>query len=581
MPPAGSDVPKSPASTRRPANVLIFTLIAVAAALARAADGRLLIPDGGVFALQLPALVSWCHLVWTSRRKPGNTADGVLTLVAVGLGASLAINAGRLDSFFVTTTCYIAGSLFVDELTRVFSRLADSIDRPRDVLRAILPPWLVLIVLATILLSVPVATKSGVPDYRHNFWLHIGNSAVNAVSVACLVGTSTYSLGEEYSLFGKWVIVVLTQVVGLFFAAIGLAIIRPFLHSTIPLQKVVKLAIALQIIGILVMSTAWHDADAPSPLARTWWGLIHSQSALFNSGWMLPSDGLAQYFKTPAIYTTVLLLAITGAIGLPVLLDLLRRRPHTASHQFRPLPPWKQLPQWEAATALALVVGVAVSIWLFETPRFLPDNLVPQRPFDFEGSRVCLRDDIGHRDRWTMSVFIASTLRSAGLQSVPVSEGAMSWPSYVVMIGAMLLGGSAGGMAGGLRTTAILLPLIVIFTGRLRWASQPGGMEARRCLLVGGLQIAAATILLNLAAVLALAATIDATWYDRTFEAVAATNSVGLSTGLTLHLTAAGRVAMMLFMIAGRLVPIILWLRLTARLHELAPSATEPESSES
>ena len=581
MPPAGSTAPTNQASHQPPGYVLVLVLMAVGAALARSADGRYLIPIWSGYSLQIPALVAWCHLVWTRRQRSGITGDGILTLAAIGLGAALAITTGRLDAFFITATTFITGILLVDYLSQTFSRVTKTIDQPREVLTAVLRPWLVLIVLTTVLLALPLATRSGVPDYRHNFWLHVGNSAVNAFSAACLVGTSTYGFGEEYSTFGKCVIVALTQVAGFFLAALGLAIIRPFLYSNIPLRKILKLLFALQIIGSLVMSTAWHDADAQTPAASLWWGLIHSQSALFNSGWMLRPDGLAPYFKVPAIYATVLLLAIAGSIGLPILIDLLRRRPAPSSNPARPTPPWKQLPQWEAAAALILIVGVAVLFWLFETPRFLPESLVPERPFDFGGSRVSLRDDMSHRDRWTISVFLASTLRSAGLQSVPVSEGAMSWPSYVVMIAGMLLGGSAGGVAGGLRTTAFLLPLIVVFTGRLRWASQHGGMDARRYLFIGGIRIAVVVVLLNIAAVLVLSATTDATWYECAFEAVAATNSVGLSTGLSLHLTAAGRVAMMLFMIAGRLVPILLWLRLAGRLRQLAPSASEPELSPS
>jgi Trk-type K+ transport system membrane component len=50
------------------------------------------------------------------------------------------------------------------------------------------------------------------------------------------------------------------------------------------------------------------------------------------------------------------------------------------------------------------------------------------------------------------------------------------------------------------------------------------------------------------------------------FESVAAMNGVGLSTGLSLHLTWAGRLVMIGVMVVGCWAPVVFWARLVERV---------------
>lgn len=561
-----------------PFYVSVLSIAAVMAALARDASGVYLIAEWLAWLIQAGSWAAWVHHLWINRRvrREGARVDFGVTAAGFLSGGCMALATGRFDTLAVTMTSLIAGLLLVEFAAASYSRLQARMDRPAELLRVVLRPWGCLILITTVLLAIPLATRSGVPDYRHNFWLHVANSAFNAVSASCLVGTSTYGFGAEYALFGQAVIVVTTQLAGFLFAAMGLAMARPFLKSEVRLGTVFKWIAAVEVVAIAVVWTSWHDADAGGMAARAGWGLTHIGSAIFNSGWTLRADGLATYFNEPRVYSVVALLSVVGSIGLPILIDLTRRSPATNGNSGGAAP-WKTVPQMEAAAALILLVCLAGFIWVCEAPRFMPEELVPRRPVDFGGDRVCLRDDIGHRQRWTMSVFISSTLRSAGLQSAPLSEGAMSWPTYIAMLGMMSLGGSVGGVTGGMRVSALLIPLLVLFSGRLGWASRPGGMEARRCLLVGAARIAAVTLLLNVGGVLTLSMSTDGTAYERAFDGVAAVSNVGLSTGLALHLTSAGRLAMMLCMVAGRFVPIFMWLSMVARLQRLVGVQPNPE----
>jgi trk system potassium uptake protein TrkH len=232
------------------------------------------------------------------------------------------------------------------------------------------------------------------------------------------------------------------------------------------------------------------------------------------------------------------------------------------------------LPQCEAAFAFVLLIAGAAGLWFCETPWRpeivwrLPDAWTPDRPVDFGTNQIPMRDDMSYGARWTRAVLVSTTLRSAGIQSIPVSHGALSWPSYGLLLTWMFLGGSAGGVAGGMRTSGLLLAGICLFTRRRRWSSQPGGTAARRTILRASLLFVPLWLAVNAAAIGLLAVTSEGTPYELILDGNAACNNVGLSTGLSLHLTVAGRMVMILTMTAGRFIPVWYWLTSTGRFSQ-------------
>jgi trk system potassium uptake protein TrkH len=160
--------------------------------------------------------------------------------------------------------------------------------------------------------------------------------------------------------------------------------------------------------------------------------------------------------------------------------------------------------------------------------------------------------------RWSLAVFISATLRSAGLQSIPLSPGGVSLPSYYLMLLMMLIGGSIAGTAGGLRTTTITLPLLQLVRRILKHKDEQS--NSRNSPVLRLLLFVPLWIIGNIGAICALRSVADGTWYEIALDATAAWNSVGLSSGLTLHLTAIGRLVMIAIILVGRLGPILYWL---------------------
>lgn len=563
--------------------------MAVAAMLARDAGGNYLIPAWIAFCLQVPAVASWCQQQFDGRRREvrASRLDQGLTLAMLLSAIGLGLQAQSVDASFIAATTFVAGMLLVDRLVALGSRVEGAITEPGRIAILVFRPWLIMLFAGTVLLALPLSTPSSVPDYRHNFWLHIGQSAFSSVSAGCLVGISAYSYGEDYTFFGQAVLFAMTQLSGMAFAALGLATVHPFLRRVISLRTVLLVALCVQLAAMCLMYPCWQKSDAPVAASRIWFGLVHASDAMWNSGWMLRTDGLGEYLRHPIIFACVVTLAVAGSLGLPLILDLIAgaRRVQAPQAQWRDsltprgVPPWKRLAAWEASAALVALMTCAACIFLWETPRFLPESMVTSRPVDFGGGRVSIRDDMSHAERWMRSVYLASTLRSAGMQSMPLSEGAVSWPTLVLMLAAMLLGGSIAGTTGGMRTTSLLLPLICTVLPRLSWTSHPGGYEARGVLLRSALQAIAVMFGVAAASVMLLFLSTDGTTYERVFDGISAAGNVGLSTGLSLHLTVFGRISMMLLMIAGRWAPLLIWLGVSHRLLALTtPSVARPKS---
>jgi Trk-type K+ transport system membrane component len=86
----------------------------------------------------------------------------------------------------------------------------------------------------------------------------------------------------------------------------------------------------------------------------------------------------------------------------------------------------------------------------------------------------------------------------------------------------------------------------------------------------------------NLAAVLALVVAQDATPWERILEGVAAASGVGWTAGLAPHLTPIARCLIIVFMLAGRLLPLVWWCRIASSFipptAAPAPPAAQPRT---
>jgi trk system potassium uptake protein len=151
------------------------------------------------------------------------------------------------------------------------------------------------------------------------------------------------------------------------------------------------------------------------------------------------------------------------------------------------------------------------------------------------------------------ALFAAVNTRTAGFNTVDI--GAMRDASLLLMCVLMFIGGSPMSTAGGIKTTT-LAAVVATLRGELR------GREpelADRALTPEALRKAIAVLVMMsgvlLAIVVLLTLTEDQPFIRLAFEAVSALATVGLSTGITASLTAAGKLVLTLAMFLGRVGP--------------------------
>ena len=408
-----------------------------------------------------------------------------------------------------------------------------------------------LILVGAAVLTTPLASADG----RWTPWI---DALFTSTSAVCVTGLVVVDTGTYWSPFGHAAILVLIQVGGLGFMTsstflLRLAGRRVSLRERMLLRealgsggigsafslarRVALFTLIAEAAGTIVLTIFFlreHD-----PLTAAWWGLFHAVSAFNNAGFDLVGNfaSLTPYRSEPVLLLAIAGLLILGSVSFAVMDDVVRQR------RFARL-----------ALDTKLVLVVTGGLLAFGTVALLiteRDNVLTY------GSM-----DVGHR--LVNAFLMATSPRSGGFASVDV--GQMMDTSLLLLIALMFIGGSAGSTAGGIKvqTLGILvgatlsairgLPEVEVFGRRVR---EPDLMRAVAVSLLVTLFV------FTVAMVLAFAGSFS---FVRTlFEAVSASATVGLSTGITPSISEPGRLVLIVAMFAGRLGPVTLMVALAAR----------------
>lgn len=295
---------------------------------------------------------------------------------------------------------------------------------------------------------------------------------------------------------------------------------------------------------------------------------FHSVSAFCNAGFSLYSDSLTHWAGHGGINMVFIVLITAGGLGFYVLnecADYLRGALMRKRRKGKP----KLRLSWHSAivikTSLFLVLVGAVVI------------------FFAEGAGGKAPDTLWERI-WT-ALFQSVTCRTAGFNTVDI--GGMTNVSLVFMMLLMVIGGSPGSCAGGIKTTTFRA-----LCGFL-WAQFRGHSQVRlgRYALSQGalnkvVSLVTMTFLLVGVGTMVLTAleSGDSSYLmargellGNLFETVSAFATVGLSTGLTASLDIFEKITVIILMFVGRLGPI--WLLSALQSWQSEPRFRVPESN--
>jgi trk system potassium uptake protein TrkH len=468
------------------------------------------------------------------RRRPGEDARHY--------GGELENSARAMKSLFVSKTG--------------FSRLP--VRRKEVDLRVVPLGFLVLILGGMCLLMLPLAHKPGQT-------LHWIDALFLSTSATCVTGLSTVNVAEVFSGFGQAVLLFLIQAggLGIFTASISLVLLsgnrlsladEHTIHATVgklrqarPMDVfiyacifvlVLELAGAVALFVLMVRATP--EADAVRCL---WEATFHSVSAFCNAGISIYPDGLTHWKDRPAMLVVVMALVIMGGIGLMTLINL------------RYLYFWRrdrrQCGRLTLQTRLSLLsAGILLLVGGLAT-------------WGFEAHHTLMNASVGQQATW--SFFHSAMTRTAGFNVV--DTGQMNPPSLLVTLGLMFIGGAPGSMAGGIKTLTVVVLVLTAWSALRRrdevqfWGRRlptKVSFVATMVALMGVICVVTGVGLLMIFENGRPASQTPQSWLGVVFESVSAFGTVGLSTGITPLLTAAGKMVIICLMFTGRIAPLVL-----------------------
>lgn len=397
--------------------------------------------------------------------------------------------------------------------------------------------------LGTLLLWLPIASTA--PGSAS-----VLEALFTAVSAICVTGLVTVDTPTFWTPFGQVVILGLIQVGGLgvmtFASVVGLAVVRRMSYRskltaaaetrTLGLddvrtlvRSVVAISLLVELVAAVVL-TARFALAYDEPLDRAaWLGVFHAVSAFNNAGFALFSDSLIGFVSDPWISLTVCAAVILGGIGFPVIVQL---RKHLTSPRL-----WSMHTRLVVSgTVVLLVVGTVMTVAL-------------------EWRNRATLGPLAWQEKLLAGFFHSTQTRTAGFNSLDV--GAMDSATWLGTDILMFIGGGPAGTAGGIKITTFAVLLFIIVTEiRGEGAVNVFGKRLSRSVHRQAIAVALVAVALVVGATMTLMLLTDFTLDELLFEVVSAFATVGLSTGITADLPAAGQLVLVPLMFLGRLGPI-------------------------
>ena len=393
-----------------------------------------------------------------------------------------------------------------------------------------------VILLGALLLMLPISTTAGcVTPFNETLF--------TATSAVCVTGLVVQDTGSYWSGFGQTIILVLIQIggLGVITVAASFALLsgrkislmqRSTMQDAISAPKVggiVRLTrfilrgtFLIELLGALAMLPVFcHDYG----WRGIWMAVFHSISAFCNAGFdilgtesnLYPS--LTGYAGSPVINVTIMLLIVVGGIGFLTWDDIWENKWHFRHYRMQ---------SKVILVTTSLLIALPAAFFFFTDFSALPTER-----------------------RLLTSLFQSVTPRTAGFNTVALP--AMSSASQGLMVLLMLIGGSPGSTAGGLKTTTLAV-LLANAAATFRQCEN-AQLFGRR---IDYSTIKTATTILTMYLTLFFGGAVFISTYENLplvsclFETASAVGTVGLTLGITPQLHIPSQIVLITLMYLGR-----------------------------
>lgn len=413
--------------------------------------------------------------------------------------------------------------------------------------------FLLVILVGTLLLCLPVSSANG------TFTPPI-NAMFTATSATCVTGLVVYDTFTHWSLFGQIVIISLIQIGGLGFL-VFISMFSVFLKKKIGVYERrllmqaegnIRLSGAVVLLKRIVRGTFTFEAVGAVILAFRFCpkmglaegifnAIFHAVSAFCNAGFDIMGkykqfSSLSTFAEDPVVMITMMNLVVIGGIGFLVWSDIVTLKTKVKKYSLHT--------KIALSTTAILLIGSTLLFLLLEYNGVLKD-------FSFF-------------DKIINAAFLAVSPRTAGFNTVDLS--ALSSGSEVITDLLMLIGGSPGSTAGGLKTTTFAV-LILSTIAAARHDTHPQIFKRR----LPDEALSQATAIFTIYVVVSLVAVVIVSTIEKcdittaAFEVISAIGTVGATKGLTPTLCGASKLIIMGLMFGGRVGGLSLMLSLAEK----------------
>ena len=393
-----------------------------------------------------------------------------------------------------------------------------------------------VILLGSILLMLHFSSVDRIPTPFHE-------ALFTATSAVCVTGLVVKDTGSYWSMAGQTIILVLIQIGGLGVVTVAASVSilsgkkislmqRSTMQDAISAPKVggivrltrfiLKGTFLLEAAGALLLLPAFLPDYGGKGI---WMSAFHSISAFCNAGFDIlgtadnPFPSLTRYSGNAFVNVEIMLLIIVGGIGFLTWDDIYTNKLNFKCYRMQS----------------KIILMTTAGLILFPTVFFF----------------VCDLKNLSAGKRLLAAVFQSVTTRTAGFNTINISK--MSEASKAVMIMLMLIGGSPGSTAGGMKTTTFtVLILNAIATFRSKENVGAFGRRLEYPVIKNAATIAMLYFNLFFLGGIAISVYEGLPLLDCLYEAASAVGTVGLTLGITPGLHVFSQTVLIILMYLGR-----------------------------
>lgn len=399
-----------------------------------------------------------------------------------------------------------------------------------------------IILLGTLILTLPISSRDGVSA-------GFLPSLFTATSATCVTGLVMFDTWTQWSGLGQIVIICLIEIGGLGFmtaASLVIFLLRKRvglkqrmvmaqalsvndMTSVVRLQKVVIFgSLFVQLAGALILiARFWPEYGAGTAIK---WGFFHSISAFCNAGFdifgCLNAGGSVTMFRSdPVVLLTLGALIAVGGLGFFVWEEVIR------VHNWKRFTVYTKLVL--AMTGILIVAGtVGFCVLEWHNPQTL--------------------GNLPWYDKILGGLFQSLTVRTAGFDGI--GQGGLTSAGKGLTMVLMLIGGSSGSTAGGIKTVTMVVLMLFLWSRIRRKGSVcvfKHSVPSEQVL--DAMTIVTIVVGLSVFGGLFVSATSPGIEFtDGLYESVSALATVGLTTGVTTSLSVPAQILMIIYMYFGR-----------------------------